>query len=506
MIDDEAFARKACDHETALPVGAAQAVKPEHGVGDANLMLPLGMAAVAAALGPVLHRPEHAAKPAHEPFLPTGASLLSAADKLAASYGRAIMLAMPRPPLNATLASVLLDAALAGSTPRAILGALCRAMADAGLPLARAAVGVLPVHPLVDAGMAVWRPDQNAGIAPSAVDGDEAERHGPFDRMELDDADILRRRLDREEGASEFPVLTALAMEGTTDYVALRTRLAPGVTLGEGTSILSSWSTRRTGGFTPADLDLIRGTQPLLAVVIAAAFGAATAEALLATYLGAGPARRILSGDVERGRVEMIHAVIWYSDLAGFTRLTDKVPGVGMLPFFAGYAEILRLLNAHAEILVEAIEDKGGQVLKFMGDGILAIFHTDTKDDACEAALSAWTEASERCRKLSRGPVGTTYPYLALHAGDVLYGNIGGRTRLDFTVLGHAVNEASRIAALCRSLDRPIIMSEAFAELCPTHRRASLLGLGRHALRGVARPQTLFTLAPHPFEVTATRG
>lgn len=404
------------------------------------------------------------------------------------------MLAMPRPPLNAMLASVLLDAAIAGHGPQVVLEGLCRAMAEMGLPLARAAVGARPAHPLVDSTTVVWRAD----VAPSAAHGNEAERHGPFDRLELDDAGILRRRLDRGEGAGESLFLATLAAEGTTDYVALRTRLASGVALGEGTSILSSWSTGRAGGFTTADLDLIRSTQPLLAVVLAAALGAATAGTLLTTYLGADAARRVLSGDVDRGRVEMIHAVIWYSDLAGFTRLTDKVSGVGMLPFLAGHAEILRLLNAHAEILVEAIEARGGQVLKFMGDGILAIFRTDAGEGACEAALSAWTEASERCRKLSRGPVGTTYPYLALHAGDVLYGNIGSRTRLDFTVLGHAVNEASRIAALCRSLDQPVLISEAFAELCPAHRRAGLLGLGRHALRSVATPQRLFTLAPPP--------
>ena len=212
-------------------------------------------------------------------------------------------------------------------------------------------------------------------------------------------------------------------------------------------------------------------------MVIAAALGTATAGTLLATYLGADAARRVLGGDVERGKVEMIHAVIWYSDLAGFTRLADQVAGAGMLQLFTGHAEILGLLNDHAEILVDAIEGQGGQVLKFMGDGLLAIFRGGDEAEACEASLAAWIDAEARCARLPRRRIGETHPYLALHAGDVLYGNIGGRARLDFTVLGPAVNEASRIAALCRQLDRTLIMSEAFAELCPPSRRGGLLAL-----------------------------
>ena len=230
-------------------------------------------------------------------------------------------------------------------------------------------------------------------------------------------------------------------------------------------------------------------------MVVAGTLGNATAATLLATYLGSDAAQRVLGGDIERGRAEMIHAVIWYSDLAGFTRIADQVAGAGMLQLFAGHAEILRLLNDHAEILVDAIEGRGGQVLKFMGDGILAIFRDPIESAACEAALEAWAEASERCSRLGRRPIGETHPYLALHAGDVLYGNIGGRARLDFTVLGPAVNEASRIAAMCRKLDRTLLTSEEFAELCPPARRAGLLALGSFTLRGVTRPQMLYGLA-----------
>ena len=404
---------------------------------------------------------------------------------------------MFRPAPDQHLTSVLVQAAIAGCTPLSILAALCRAMADSGLPLTRATVGARLVHPLLDATLVIWRPDRGAYLDDTprpTVRGNEAWRDSPFHHLEQTEAACLRCRLGNGEGVDQFAILRDLRAEGATDYLALRTRLAPGVTLVDGTSIFSSWITDRPGGFADADLERIRAIEPVLTVVTAAALGTATAGTLLATYLGADAASRVIGGDVERGKVEMIHAVIWYSDLAGFTRLTDQVAGAGMLQLFTGHAEILGLLNDHAEILVDAIEGKGGQVLKFMGDGILAIFRAATEAEACEAALAAWIDAEARCARLARRRIGETHPYLALHAGDVLYGNIGGRARLDFTVLGPAVNEASRIAALCRQLDRTLIMSEAFAELCPPPRRGGLLALGRYALRGVARPQMLFGL------------
>ena len=420
-----------------------------------------------------------------------------------------MIFAMNRSPPDPCLAAALVEAAIAGATPVAILERVGRAMVEAGLPLSRATVGALLVHPLLDATLVIWRPDRGAYLDDTprpVVRGNEAWRDSPFHRMDQAAQDSMRLRLERGEGLDLFPVLRDLAAEGATDYLVLRTRLAPGVTLGEGTSIFSSWMTDRPGGFTDAELDRIRAVEPLLAVVTAAALGTATAGTLLATYLGADAARRVLGGDIERGKAEMIHAVIWYSDLAGFTSLADRLAGAGLLQLFTGHAEILGLLNDHAEIQVDAIEARGGQVLKFMGDGILAIFRGASEADAAEAALAAWLDAEARCARLPRRPIGQTHPYLALHAGEVLYGNIGGRARLDFTVLGPAVNEASRIAALCRRLDRTLLMSEAFAELCPESRKRSLLALGPHALRGVARRQLLFGLRSSTDECSSSQG
>ena len=397
------------------------------------------------------------------------------------------------------LVATLVDSAVAGAPPAAILEALCRAMAADGLPVVRASVGALLVHPLLDATLVIWRADRGAYLDDTprpAVRGSEPWRDSPFHRLDQAGGAMLRHRLELGQGLDEFPVLAALRAEGATDYLVLRTQLARGVTLGDGTSVFSSWVTDRPGGFSDAEIDRIRAIEPLLAVVVAAALGTATTGTLLATYLGADAAQRVLGGDVERGKVEMIHAVIWYSDLAGFTALADRIAGAGMLQLFSGHAEILGLLNDHAEILVDAIEGQGGQVLKFMGDGVLAIFQGADEAAACEAALAAWLDAEARCARLPRRRIGDTHPYLALHAGDVLYGNVGGRARLDFTVLGPAVNEASRIAALCRRLGRTLLTSEDFTLLCPPAVRARLSPLGEFTLRGVSGPRRLFTLDP----------
>ena len=400
-------------------------------------------------------------------------------------------------PLDSRLLSALIEAAVGGRPPAAILEALCQAMVEAGLPLARATVGALLVHPLLDATLVVWRRDGGAHLDDTprpqvrgARPGATARSTGsswPGKRCGATGSPMARAPASSRCWRSSRPrVSPTISSCARTWHPACRSARAPASSLPGPVAGRAGFATTRSSGS--------RGVEPVLAVVIAAALGTATAATLLATYLGADAARRVLGGDIERGRAEMIHAVIWYSDLAGFTRLTDRIARAGMLQMFAGHAEILRLLNDHAEILVDAIEGRGGQVLKFMGDGLLAIFRAAAEADACEAALDAWTEASARCAALSRRPIGDTHPYLALHAGDVLYGNIGGRARLDFTVLGSAVNETSRIAALCRQLDQPVILSETFAELCPPHRRPSLVGLGRYALRGVAQPQMLFGL------------
>ena len=194
----------------------------------------------------------------------------------------------------------------------------------------------------------------------------------------------------------------------------------------------------------------------------------------------------MLSGRIERGVADRIEAVLWFSDLSGYTRITDSAPPEQIIP----------LLNDYAEVVVSAIRDQGGDVLKLIGDGVLAIFTSDDSGKACAAAINAVLAAEQGTAALNERRAAeqlpTTRMYVGLHIGEVFFGNIGSPDRLDFTVVGPAVNETSRIAAMCRSVDQKMLVSAPFAIALGTGAR--LVSVGRYALRGVKQPQELFTL------------
>ena len=198
----------------------------------------------------------------------------------------------------------------------------------------------------------------------------------------------------------------------------------------------------------------------------------------------------MLKGRISRGVAERIHAVLWYSDLRGYTTITDTAPP----------GEIIPLLNDYADAVISAIQETGGEVLKLIGDGVLAIFRAEDPAQACRRALQAEAGLRQRQQALNARRTADGRPvtsvYLGLHIGDVFYGNIGSVDRLDFTVVGPAVNETSRIAAMCRSVDRSVVLSSEFVTATPEPERATLVSVGRYALRGVGRAQELFTIDP----------
>jgi adenylate cyclase len=211
------------------------------------------------------------------------------------------------------------------------------------------------------------------------------------------------------------------------------------------------------------------------------------ARTLVETYLGRDAGRRVLEGRIARGAVERISTALWFSDLRDFTRIADAARPDELIPF----------LDDHVEVVISAIHRAGGDVLKLMGDGVLAIFAGADLADACGGALEAAARATGevaalRGRRSSAGLPATSL-YLGLHVGDVFFGNVGSRDRLDFTVIGPAVNEVSRIAAMCRSLDQPILISSAFAEAL-NGGADRLVSVGRYALRGVGGAQHLYTV------------
>jgi adenylate cyclase len=355
----------------------------------------------------------------------------------------------------------------------------------------RVFVGSDVLHPTKEARALRWRRG-SATMDTDAMRGggeitDSARQASPFFAMAQSGKSEMRFKIDDLAREGTFSILPELKEIGVTEYAAFVVPLGGLLRFGLVEEIYASFATDRADGFSAADMAVLRGAVPALALALHALRMGIAGRTLLDTYLGTDAADRVLAGNIVRGQADSIHAVIWSSDLAGFTRVADEIPA----------DQMLAMLNVYAEAVVEAIETHGGDVLKFIGDGILAIFRDDDPFGACGRALDATgallarVDALKAARRAAGLPV--TEVTLALHVGEVLYGNFGSTTRLDFTVLGPAVNETSRIAALSHTLDQKVIVSSAFAVECGP-RRAELVSLGRYALRGVARPQELFTL------------
>jgi adenylate cyclase len=394
-------------------------------------------------------------------------------------------------------------AGLAGVPEPEIVSELCERCVAAGIPLARGQVLIDTLHPihegrlfrwghdpseptLVDYGRTTPDPYAASESYPLDIAGAERWRQSPFYKMLQTGQSVLRRRLSAET-ASEFSLLPDLLAAGMTEYVAIITRFAADGVIGEMDAVYSSWATRAPDGFRDEHIAALETVAPYLALAIKSISLVRMTETLLETYLGRDAGRRVLSGKIVRGIPERIDAVVWFSDLRGFTRITDTTP-----------EQVIPLLNDYFDVIVSAIKKHGGDVLKLIGDGTLAIFTAEDRVRACDMALRAAIAARQGVAALKKtraqGGKSVTDMYLGLHVGEVFFGNVGSRERLDFTVVGPAVNEASRIAAMCRSLDQPVLMSAAFAEV--GNLRERLVSVGRYALRGVSHPQELFTLYP----------
>jgi len=398
----------------------------------------------------------------------------------------------------ADIATWISNAGLSGQDETAMVTEFCTRLVALGLPLTRAQVFIDTLHP-VHAGLGYYW--QNASLSGAvkgetvateyglAVEGAALERwrRSAFYHMIESGSAALRRRLTNESGA-EFPFLGELFAAGMTDYIAVIDRFGADAIIGEMDGVYSSWVSDRPQGFTDEQIAMLRRLTPCFALAIKSATLGRIARTLVETYLGRDPGKRVLKGSITRGQSTSIEAVLWFSDLHSYTRICDRVQPEEIIPF----------LNDYAETVIAAIHEAGGDVLKLIGDGTLAMFTGEDRSSACRAALNAAQKTLDLVDELKQrrlaGGLPATDLYLGLHPGEVVYGNFGSRERLDFTVVGPAVNEVSRIAALCRLVDQPILVSSAFhAALGPE--QDNLVSVGRYALRGVERPQDLFTLA-----------
>jgi adenylate cyclase len=388
------------------------------------------------------------------------------------------------------------EAGLAGTSEIELVREFCRQLCGEGLPLARATLFIDTLHPVHEGRVFRWwregsemDPVVEYGRTNQGGEAAESWRRSPFYHLLQSGGDFLRRNLARGDPA-DFPVLEDLREQGQTDFLGVIHRFAADGIIGEMDCVYSSWTTDRPDGFSEREIAVLRHLIPYLALAVKCASLARIAETLVETYLGRDAGRRVLSGRIARGVADRIGAVIWYSDLHGFTHITESAEPEQVLPF----------LNDYSEAIISSVHEAGGDVLKLIGDGTLAIFKAEDPGDACRCALSAETLMRARIAALNADRTSRDLPvtdaYLGLHIGEVFYGNVGSRDRLDFTVVGPAVNEANRIAALCRSVEKDVLISSAFAAAALGQERGRMVSVGRYALKGVARSQELFTLEP----------
>ncbi|MEM6311642.1 MAG: adenylate/guanylate cyclase domain-containing protein [Pseudomonadota bacterium] len=375
------------------------------------------------------------------------------------------------------------------------LEAFCQRLVQAGMPLQRVNITMRAHHPEIGSMAFRWYRDRESERLDFARQAEVPEeyRKSPIYHLLYNKVDEIRQNLTDPEPELHFPIFDELRERGATEYFAAKRMFVPqdsadpiDPTKAE-EGMMISLCTDAPDGFTDVQIDGIHKLLPALCLTLKCGANRLMAENITAAYMGRDASARVLSGDIIRGSSQTISAVILYFDLQGFTKLSETLPGT----------DIIDMLNDYFGEVVEVVQGYGGNVLKFMGDGMLAIFDMNQIPEARRVAIEAVVDIRSAVMSLNerRAEKGlpTTGFTLALHAGDVLYGNIGGKTRLDFTVIGPAVNTTSRILGMCSAVDQSIVISAKVAapllESIPC-----LVSLGQYRLRGVRERQELFTL------------
>lgn len=376
----------------------------------------------------------------------------------------------------------LIDGAWSSQEPAEMIADFCERLVAAGLPLRRFGIFIRTLHPEIFGRNFIWRQGEEVEIG--AVEFDilnTPEFAASPLRIVFEQGVEVRGRTDDPE-SERFPFVNDMRSEGATDYIAVPLPFL------DGSVHATSWVTRHPGGFGDDHIAAIRSIVAPLARVAEIISLRRTAEMLLDTYVGNRAGARILGGQIRRGHNDTMQAAIWLSDLRGFTALSDRLPA----------ETVVEILNQYFDCQVTAIRGHGGEVLKFMGDGLLAVFPIDeyVGDAAhvCTRVLEAARESRASVEALAF-PVGDVVERfrfgVALHVGNILYGNIGGGNRLDFTCIGPAVNLAARLEKITGRLGRTVVASESFAHVC----REGWHELGEFPIAGFSRAQRVYGLA-----------
>ncbi len=389
----------------------------------------------------------------------------------------------------------LVDRGLEGAGKEELLDGYCARLVDLGVPLMRFHAAQSALHPVYGGTGYSWYHGHGGDYQKFEYSEEPSPQwqQSPLYALMTEDMQDLRERLVDQNTPSRFPLLNELREQGATDYYAtgvsferpMREALKEPDTSVDG--VLMSWTSDAPEGFRDHDLNLINSVLPHLGLALKSASNSRMARDLMRVYLGRDAGRRVLSGEIRRGSLQQIDAVIWNFDLEDFTSLSEQLPG----------PEIIEMLNDYLAVVVAVVHECGGNILKFMGDGLMAMFDVGEIDEDARAALAAVALLQDRmaARNAQRQAEGLRVVgyTLALHAGEILYGNIGAENRLDFTVIGPAVNQAARISGMHRSLGQRILISDDVARAAEPCSH-ELVSLGRYMLRGVTEPKELFTV------------
>ncbi|MCC8429958.1 adenylate/guanylate cyclase domain-containing protein [Reyranella aquatilis] len=366
--------------------------------------------------------------------------------------------------------------------PDTFLEQLMNRVLEAGLPVWRTYIGLQLVHPQLQAMGFLWRRGQTVETIARAygVQFTPAYIGSPLQEVR-EGGTAVRYRLD---GLTDrhHEVLHEVSSGGGTDYFSLPMRVRR-----DGPLPVVAFATDRKGGFSDADIDDLTRLVDMMGAVTEMHIEESVAQTVAQTYLGRQVGERILHGMIRRGDGEEIRAVLWFSDLRDFTGLNERLPP----------DQVLELLNNYFQLVGDALAKHGGEILKFIGDGVMAYFPAEdalfmpmVTAAALEAARQLIDDAEAANEARATGGAEPIKFGIGLHVGTVTFGNIGTEDRLDFTVIGSAVNRASRLEGLTKALGVRVCASAEFNENCPRPMKS----LGKHRLRGVRDPVEIFTL------------
>jgi adenylate cyclase len=356
------------------------------------------------------------------------------------------------------------------ATPEEIVGGVAERLAETGIPLLRVRIGQSVANPLISAWGVIW---SRAGgperyTVPRGMLATASYKGSPFEHV-LTTRRSFHHSLENLVAGKDHPVLFELAESGSTDYLAIP------IAYGNGSLQASAFTTDRPGGFHDAEIGLIESLAPAIGAALEPAAMRHSMASLLEVYLGTGPADRVGKGAFRRGETSEIDAAVLITDLRDSTGMSERLAPDALL----------ERLGAYFEVVVEAVRSQGGDVLKFVGDGVLAVFPAEHggRHEACQRAARAIENAFAKA-------AGMRF-VAALHVGPVVYGNIGSLDRLDFTVVGPTVNYLSRLEGIAKSLDRRAVCSKEVAAVLAGE---FAISLGDQTLKGFAEPQEVFEL------------